>query len=439
LYKYFEDQVFRLPENEECIWSRDGVYTWRQTYDMTHRYAQFLLSHGVQKGELVGFYLTNSAEFGFAWLGSWAIGTAPAMINYHLAGEALVHCVKLANTKVLLVDWDDECIARIEASRKELEDMGIKIIILDAATKAHIAGIDPVRPPNTFRDAVAPTFPMALIYTSGSTGFPKAVPFSCGRLIPFAAKKTSAIGIKSGPDGDRYYTCMPLYHGTAGVVFVGCMLSGVTCCIGKKFSSTRFWDDIIDSDSTAFVYVGEAARYLLAQPPSPKDTQHRVRLMFGNGLRPDVWKRFQDRFGVDTVAEFFNSSEGVFGTLNIARGPYLQKAVGHHGAILRAWYRNYFASAEVDLDTGELKRDSKTGFGIRTPLKEGGEIIVQVPDESLFPGYWRNPNATNKKFIRNLFKKGDLWYRTGDALRRTDDGHWYFMDRYVSYRSSFIN
>jgi len=151
--------------------------------------------------------------------------------------------------------------------------------------------------------------------------------------------------------------------------------------------------------------------------------------MFGNGLRPDVWKRFQDRFGIETVAEFFNSSEGVFGLLNVCSGPYLQACVGHHGWIMRTYFRNYYATAEVDLDTGDLYRDPKTGFGRRTPLEVGGEAIVQVPNVTLFPGYWRNPDATGKKFVRDLFKKGDLWYRTGDALRRTPDGRWFFLDR----------
>lgn len=99
-----------------------------------------------------------------------------------------------------------------------------------------------------------------------------------------------------------------------------CMLSGISLCIGKKFSASRFWDDIRDSDATAFVYVGETARYLLAAPPSPKDKQHRVKVMFGNGLRPDVWARFQQRFGVETVSEFFNSTEGVFALMNVCRG-----------------------------------------------------------------------------------------------------------------------
>lgn len=93
------------------------------------------------------------------------------------------------------------------------------------------------------------------------------------------------------------------------------------------------------------------------------------------------------------------------------------------------YYRNFFATAEVDIDSGDLVRDPSTGFGRRTPLETGGEVIVQIQDESIFPGYWKNKNATSKKFIRNLFKKGDLWYRTGDALRRDREGLWYFMDR----------
>jgi acyl-CoA synthetase (AMP-forming)/AMP-acid ligase II len=165
LWKFFEDQVERLPENEQCLWSRTGCYTWRETWQQSNRYAQFLLGNGVKRGELVGFYLTNSPEMAFAWLGTWSIGTAPAMINNNLAGEALVHCVKVSNTKILLVDWDEDCIARIEAVKPQLEELGIRIIVLDEAMKAHINGLEPIRPPNSMRDKELPNFPMALIYT----------------------------------------------------------------------------------------------------------------------------------------------------------------------------------------------------------------------------------------------------------------------------------
>jgi acyl-CoA synthetase (AMP-forming)/AMP-acid ligase II len=113
---------------------------------------------------------------------------------------------------------------------------------------------------------------------------------------------------------------MPLYHGTGGILAATCMMGGVTLCIGKKFSVSKFWDDIRDSEATVFVYVGETARYLLAAPPSRRDKEHNVRSMCGNGLRPDVWKRFQERFGVAEVGEFFSSTEGILKLMAISKG-----------------------------------------------------------------------------------------------------------------------
>jgi acyl-CoA synthetase (AMP-forming)/AMP-acid ligase II len=235
--------------------------------------------------------------------------------------------------------------------------------------------------------------------------------------------------LKPGPNGDRWYVCMPLYHGTGGTTALVCMVTGITCCIGTKFSTSRFWADVRDSNSTAIVYVGETARYLINSPPSDLDRKHKVRAMFGNGLRPDVWQRFVDRFGIEIVGEFFNSTEGVMALFNGSRGPFTATSVGHQGLIDRWRTRNLYVPVECDIVTGDLVRDPKTGFCKRKAYEEGSEILVQMPSEQAFVGYWNNPDATSKRFERNVFKKGDLWYRTGDALRRDADGRWFFMDR----------
>lgn len=208
-----------------------------------------------------------------------------------------------------------------------------------------------------------------------------------------------------------------------------CMMIGISLAIGKGFSVRSFWRDVRDSESTIFVYVGETARYLLAAPPSTLDKEHKIRCMWGNGLRPDVWLAFRERFGVPEVAEFFNSSEGVLSLFVWNRGDYSINCVGHHGALMRLVTRNMIVPAAIDHETNELVRDPKTGFAKRNSYNEGGEILVKLSDESIFPGYWENAEATKEKFVRNVFTKGDLYYRSGDALRRTDDGRWLFMDR----------
>lgn len=142
-----------------------------------------------------------------------------------------------------------------------------------------------------------------------------------------------------------------------------------------------------------------------------------------------MWQPFRERFGVEEVWEFFNSSEGMFGSSIICRGDYLAHAVGHHGAILRFYFRNMYVPVEVDVETNSIARDPKTGFAKRKSYEEGGEIIVQIPNEAAFVGYRGAPEATEKKYARNVFRKGDLYYRTGDALRRTSDGRWFFKDR----------
>ena len=237
------------------------------------------------------------------------------------------------------------------------------------------------------------------------------------------------INTRHGRGGDRWYICMPLYHASAGINTLLNLTSGTSNAISRKFSTQTFWADVRDSESTVILYVGETARYLLATPTHPLDKEHKVRCMIGSGLRSDVWIQFRQRFGIAEVCEFFGSTEGVFTTINYCRGDYLVNAVGHNGAIERFIFRNKIIPVEIDYETGTIFRDPKTGFAKRRSYEGGGEIIVRLDSETAFSGYRMAPDATSKKFVRDVFCKGDLYYRTGDALRRTSDGRWFFLDR----------
>ncbi|GAM39918.1 hypothetical protein TCE0_034f11855 [Talaromyces pinophilus] len=416
----FENTALSFPD-KEAIWSRERTYTYRESLEIVSQLAHYFLSLGVRPGELVAVYLMNSPEFLFIWLALMSIGCAPAGINYNLNGDGLLHCIKVPHAKFVVVDDDASCRERIEAVRPQLEnELGITTLSLSEVMQ-RATSFPKTTPDEKYRLNVGPSFPLMLIYTSGTTGLPKGCAFTSSRFYAGASV--------APPTDDRWYCCMPLYHGTGAVFTLARLVSGTSVAIGRKFSTSNFWNDVRDSESTWFIYVGETLRYLLNAPPSPRDKEHKIYGILGNGLRPDVWDKFQQRFGVQEVNEFFNSSEGMLALMNVNRGPFSAGAVGHHGALLRLVYRNQYIPVAIDYETGDIWRDPKTGFAKRQSYEEGGEILVAIPNKEAFQGYWENDAATNKKFAQDVFKKGDLYYRSGDALRRLDDGRWYFMDR----------
>lgn len=386
-----------------------------------------MLEQGIRPGDLVAMYLHNSAEFLMIFFATLCIGAGPALINYNLEGKALMHCLTVAQSKLLIIDEDDGCQKRIADSRREIEAAGAQVVTLDTALRQSIHSRPAIEPEDTLRSGMKGEWPFGLIYTSGTTGLPKGCPFTVSRTWLLGAHFSPAFNAKRGKD--CWYSPMPLYHGTGLITSATALLGGIGVAVAPRFSVKHFWDDIHDSRATMFIYVGETARYLLAAPPHPLERNHILRVAYGNGLRPDVWHKLQERFNIPEVAEFFNSSEGVFQLLNYATGPYTAASVGHHGGLLRLLLNNVYVPVAIDVDTGDIWRDPDTGFAKRTPYEEGGELLVAVPGKEAFGGYWRNPEATNKRFATDVFAKDDLYYRSGDALRRSPDGHWYFMDR----------
>lgn len=92
------------------------------------------------------------------------------MINHHLAGDALIHCLKVAGGKLLLVDEDAEVRQRIEDVRGRIEgDLGMEIRILDRDLKGEILRLEPKRPEDELRSGIDGKFPMCLFYTRFDT------------------------------------------------------------------------------------------------------------------------------------------------------------------------------------------------------------------------------------------------------------------------------
>lgn len=235
---------------------------------------------------------------------------------------------------------------------------------------------------------------------------------------------------------------MPLYHSSGAILCAAsALISGATISLGAKFSTRTFWDEVRKFDATIIQYVGETLRYLLAAPTviDPQtgqnmDKSHRVRVALGNGLRPDVWNKFKNRFGIDTIAEFYGATEGTFATWNYSRNDFAMGAVGRNGWFYSLVIGSGTALVDVDFTTDLPYRDPKNhGFCRPTKPGEPGEFLFKLPEgeevEKRFQGYYGDRAATEKKIVRNVFKKGDAWFRTGDVMRWDSEGRIYFHDR----------
>jgi len=223
------------------------------------------------------------------------------------------------------------------------------------------------------------------------------------------------------------YDPLPMYHTAGGMLGVGqALVCGTTSVLRKKFSASAYWRDCARYGCTAAQYIGEICRYLLSQPPSPDDTKHSVKLMFGNGLRPQIWSEFASRFNIKTISEFYGATEGNCNIINI------DNRVGAVGFISRILPFIYPVTLiKVDEETGEPIRDPRTGLVMRCQPGEEGELVGKIVENHPvreFQGY-ADANATNKKIVKDVFRKGDSVFRTGDVLVMDEYGYFFFKDR----------
>ena len=403
-------------------------FSYRELSERANRYARWALSQGLRKGDVVCLLMPNRPEYVAVWLGITRVGGVVAMLNTNLTGRSLAHCINIVEPKHIIVGAP---LAQALASAQEQLTINAQIWIhgvgderhprIDAAVDA-MSG-DPVpaaeRPGLTIEDRAL------FIYTSGTTGLPKAANINHYRLT-LAAHAFSAV--MNTTASDRMYDCLPMYHTVGGVCAIGSMLmNGGSVVIREKFSAKEFWDDIVRWECTLFQYIGELCRYLIHSPPNPNETRHRIRLCCGNGLRPDVWPIFKQRFGIPQILEYYAATEGNCSLFNFE---------GREGAVGRLpWFIAHRFPIKVvryDVEQEQAVRDAN-GFCVECEDDEPGEVIGKILSDPKKPGNrfegYAERAASERKVLRDAFEIGDAWFRTGDIMRKDRHGYFYFVDR----------
>jgi fatty-acyl-CoA synthase len=403
-------------------------FTYRELAARSNRYARWALAQGVAKGDTVCLLMPNRPEFMALWLGVTHVGGVVALLNTNLSGGSLAHCINVVEAKHIIVAA--ELFETLRGSRPQVT--GDAKIWLHGAADGDLPRIDRViedypegalseaeRPPLTIEDRAL------YIFTSGTTGMPKAANINHYRLM---LASHAFAGVMDTKPSDRLYDCLPMYHTVGGVVATGALLvNGGSVVIREKFSAREFWDDIVRWECTLFQYIGELCRYLVNSPPHPKETTHRLRLACGNGLRPDIWREFVDRFQIPRILEFYAATEGNVSIFNFD---------GKEGAVGRIpWFLAHRFPIKIvrfDVELEQPVRDAQ-GFCIECGEDEAGEVIGKILRDPTRPGArfegYATAAETEKKILRDVFEKGDVWFRTGDLMRKDKDGYFYFVDR----------
>ena len=407
--------------------SAEASMSYGQLGFRCNQYSRWGIGRDLKRGDCVALLMSNCAEYLAIWLGLTRIGVVVALVNSQLAGDVLAHSIKIADPKYLIMGADlGSRVApirprlppalqyRVTGSGREFEQLEPELAPLSGEP---LTAAEREPPPI---DATA-----LYIYTSGTTGLPKAAKVSHYRLMQWSHWFA---GMLDTQPHDRMFNCLPLYHSVGGVVATfATLVNGGAVVIRQRFSASDFWRDVRDERCTLFQYIGELCRYLVNTPFQPTETEHCLRIACGNGLRPEVWVPFQTRFKIPRILEYYASTEGNFSLYNCEGQP---GAIGRIPAFLAN--RLPVALLRFDVEKSEPWRNAE-GFCERCTANEIGEAVGLMPDQGgeragRFEGY-ADQEASSRKVLRNVFKAGDSWYRTGDLMRRDERGFYYFVDR----------
>ncbi len=407
-----------LEENRQLSYAQFNAWA--------NRLARALQKQGVVHGSVVAVMLENRIEVLLLLAALAKLGAVGALVNTTQRGQVLVHSLNLVTPSHFVIG--EELREPFEAVREQVHGSDQHCYWLSDGDSLNV----PSAAPDGWQDLMDLAWserhdnlpdsakvrlkdPCFLIYTSGTTGLPKASIMSHGKWIKaYGGFGHSGLGLN---DQDVLYLTLPCYHNNAVTVcWSAALAGGAAIALRRRFSASAFWKDVQHYQATCFGYIGELCRYLLNQPPCPEEQNNTLTCMIGNGLRPSIWGEFKQRFGIERITEFYASSEGNIGFTNVFN---FDNTVGYSPAT--------YAIVRYDLENDRPLR-TKKNFLQKADKGEPGLLITEISAKWPFDGY-TDPAKSEAVILRNVFKKGDAWFNTGDLMRDIGFKHTQFVDR----------
>lgn len=394
-----------------CIqWTDEGeILTFAEANARVNRLAHGLQAAGVSKGDLVVLYLPNSLEFVLFWWALQKIGAVEVPVGPIQKGAFLAHQLNLSKARTIVTCA--ELLPRLAEVEGDVPHLN-RCYVMEGAeagagalSRVEMHGFEEFWTDNTENPGVTvtPRDIAAILYTSGTTGWSKGVEMPHSQFYFFAEEDVQLVGLT---EDDVYMTSFPFFHGNAQFLTIyPCLIAGAHCVLYPKFSATDYFGRARRSGATVSNLIGATMAFICATPPDPQDRNHRLRTIYAAPLAFDLAKEFTDRFGEIEFVDGFGQTEisNIFQTPRGAKRPE-----GASGVLMDQWFEVRLADPETDEEV---------------PEGEIGELLIRhkVPG-TISNGYYGQPDKTVETW-RNL------WFHTGDAMRRDENGWYFFVDR----------
>lgn len=417
-----EENARKYPDNPAILYE-DIRITHKQFNAAVNIYAHYFISRGMKKGDRAIVLVDNRPELLMLIGAISKIGAVSSLINPNQRGDVLRHSINLTRGNIFIVG--EELLGAFEEVKNSLELTKDDLLVFAPeegkvpTPGGYVNLADEIKDvpdgnPSTVKDVTLKD-PFAYVFTSGTTGMPKASVqthrrwfggiYWFGRIVMDLKPK------------DIHYCALPFCHTNAlNVSWGACASRGTAMAIRRKFSVSHFWDDVRKYNANSFIYIGELCRYLMNQPIRTDDRNNGIEKIVGNGLRPEIWKPFKTRFGIDKVYELYGAAEGPLIFTNLFN---VDCTVG--------CCLTPFAIVNYDNDADAPVRD-ENGFMQKVEPGKTGLLVSEISEGLPFVGY-TDEKENEKKIFRDVFEKGDMWFHSGDLLRNMGYKHAQFVDR----------
>ncbi|MCC6246731.1 MAG: AMP-binding protein [Rubrivivax sp.] len=414
LHRVLERQAAQRADKPFLQWTdANAPMSFGEVNREVNRRAHGFLQLGLRRRDVVVLFMANSLDYILTWFALNKIGAVEAPINTAYLGKFLEHQVNICGASTLIADA--ELLPHVRASRANIPAVTTVVVRQSAGAGAvpvdlpgcRLVDLADIRSRNDADPGVPvrPADTAAIMFTSGTTGLSKGVLMPHAQLYMFSQIDCEAMQLAQD---DVYVTGLPFFHANAQLMTIyPCLIAGARCVLYEKFSASQWVERLHATGATVTNSLGVMLPFVHAQPPGPRDSGHRLRRILSAPTPYGILDDFKRRFGVHEFAEGFGQTE-ICCPIMTPLGRGVARPPGAAGLLLDQWFDVRIVDPETDeeLPTGEI-----------------GELVVrpQVP-WIINAGYVNMPVETHRAW-RNL------WFHTGDAVRRDADGWYYFVDR----------